>query len=96
MSNHLDLSLAYSLYVMKGIQCQLFTLQVIHCMGRMKRYSAGGLPGPKYAFVAIGQPLPTMNINELPLECNMFVSRVNMDLKIVYCEGRCEQALFPV
>lgn len=34
------------------------------------------------------QPVPTMNINELPLECNMFVSRVNMDLKIVYCEGR--------
>lgn len=57
-------------------------------MGRMKAYSAGGLPGPKYAFVAIGQPLPTMNINELPLECNMFVSRVNMDLRIVYCEGR--------
>lgn len=62
--------------------------KVIHCMGRMKPYSAGGLPGPKYAFVAIGQPLPTMNINELPLECNMFVSRVNMDLRIVYCEGR--------
>ena len=57
-------------------------------MGRMKQYSAGGLPGPKFAFVAIGQPLPTMNINELPLECNMFVSRVNMDLRIVYCEGR--------
>ncbi|KAL9958944.1 hypothetical protein ACROYT_G036022 [Oculina patagonica] len=62
--------------------------KVIHCMGRMKRYSTGGIPGPKYAFVAIAQPLPTMNINELPLECNMFVSRVNMDLRIVYCEGR--------
>lgn len=57
-------------------------------MGRMKQYFAKGLPDTKYAFVAIGQPLPTMNINELPLECNMFVSRVNMDLKIVYCEGR--------
>lgn len=57
-------------------------------MGRMKMYHAKGLPDIKYAFVAIGQPLPTMNINELPLECNMFVSRVNMDLKIVYCEGR--------
>ena len=64
-------------------------------MGRMKAYSAGGLPGPKYAFVAIGQPLPTMNINELPLECNMFVSRVNMDLRIVYCEGRyVREAMF--
>ncbi|XP_068689163.1 uncharacterized protein [Montipora foliosa] len=62
--------------------------KVIHCMGRMKRYEAKGLPEVKFAFVAIGQPLPTMNINELPLECNMFVSRVNMDLKIVYCEGR--------
>ena len=57
-------------------------------MGRMRKYRAKGLPDVKYAFVAIGQPLPTMNINELPLECNMFVSRVNMDLKIVYCEGR--------
>ena len=54
----------------------------------MKQYFTKGLPDTKYAFVAIGQPLPTMNINELPLECNMFVSRVNMDLKIVYCEGR--------
>lgn len=62
--------------------------KVIHSMGRMKKYRAKGLPDIKYAFVAIGQPLPTMNINELPLECNMFVSRVNMDLKIVYCEGR--------
>ena len=57
-------------------------------MGRMKQYFAKGLPDTKYAFVAIGQPLPTMNINELPLEGNMFVSRVNMDLKNGYCEGR--------
>ncbi|KAK2561643.1 Neuronal PAS domain-containing protein 3 [Acropora cervicornis] len=62
--------------------------KVIHCMGRMRRYQAKGIPEAKYAFVTIGQPLPTMNINELPLECDMFVSRVNMDLKIVYCEGR--------
>lgn len=66
----------------------LIAIQVIHCMGRMRRYQAKGIPEAKYAFVAIGQPLPTMNINELPLECDMFVSRVNMDLKIVYCEGR--------
>ena len=66
----------------------LIALQVIHCMGRMRRYQAKGIPEAKYAFVTIGQPLPTMNINELPLECDMFVSRVNMDLKIVYCEGR--------
>ena len=93
LSSHIDV---YNPFLMKDIPCELSPCQVIHCMGRMKKYSAGGLPGPKYAFVAIGQPLPTMNINELPLECNMFVSRVNMDLRIVYCEGRSEPVLFPV
>ena len=58
-------------------------------MGRLKEYKGEFGPGPrKAALITVGQPLPGTNINELTLECDMFVSRVNMDLKIVYCEGR--------
>ncbi|XP_032241462.1 protein similar isoform X2 [Nematostella vectensis] len=62
--------------------------KVIHCVGRLKKYALDNESTHRKAFVMVCQSVMSMNINELPLECNMFVSRVNMDLKIVYCEGR--------
>lgn len=41
-----------------------------------------------YAFVATAQPLPPPTICELKLDTKVFVSRVGMDLKIAFCEGK--------
>jgi len=41
-----------------------------------------------YALIATGQPLPPPTICELKLDTKVFVSRVNMDLKIAFCEGK--------
>ena len=71
-------------------QLLCFVYQVVHCTGRLQDYNHELSPEgvKKYALVVIGQPLPTTCINEIKLEYSVFVSRVNMDLKIVYCEGR--------
>lgn len=41
-----------------------------------------------FALVGTGQALPPPTICELRLDTKVFVSRVSMDLKIVYCEGK--------
>ncbi|KAF7648928.1 hypothetical protein LDENG_00149730 [Lucifuga dentata] len=38
--------------------------------------------------VVVAHALPPPTINEVRIDCQMFVTRVNMDLKIVYCENR--------
>ena len=41
-----------------------------------------------FALVATGQPLPPPTICELKLDTKVFVSRVGMDLRISFCEGK--------
>ena len=41
-----------------------------------------------FALIATGQPLPPPTICELKLDTKVFVSRVGMDLKIAFCEGK--------
>ncbi|CAB1335445.1 unnamed protein product, partial [Coregonus sp. 'balchen'] len=38
--------------------------------------------------VVVAHALPPPTINEVRIDCQMFVTRVNMDLNIVYCENR--------
>ncbi|XP_070578516.1 neuronal PAS domain-containing protein 3-like isoform X4 [Ptychodera flava] len=39
-------------------------------------------------FVALAHSLPSPNINEIRMECEMFVSKANLDMKISFCEPR--------
>lgn len=38
--------------------------------------------------VVVAHALPPPTINEVRIDCHMFVTRVNMDLNIIYCENR--------
>ena len=38
--------------------------------------------------VVVAHALPPPTINEVRIDCQMFVTRVNMDLNIIYCENR--------
>ena len=70
--------------------CKLFFgFQVILISGNSIPYKHVDSHGERsFALIAFGQPLPSPTIFELKLDTKVFVSRVNMDLKISYCEGR--------
>lgn len=46
------------------------------------------VPNQIMGMVVVAHALPPPTINEVRIDCQMFVTRVNMDLKIVYCENR--------
>ncbi|XP_048474178.1 neuronal PAS domain-containing protein 1 [Rhincodon typus] len=68
------------------------TFQVIHVTGRLRsRISlphARAVPTSFMGMVALAHTLPPSTINEVRIECHMFVSRVSLDLQIIYCENR--------
>ncbi|MGH0164657.1 UNVERIFIED_CONTAM: hypothetical protein FKN15_077019 [Acipenser sinensis] len=65
---------------------------VIHVTGRLRiRLSlthGRTVPIQIMGMVVIAHALPPPTINEVRIDCQMFVTRVNMDLNIVYCENR--------
>lgn len=71
--------------------CPLPT-QVIHITGRLRIRMAlthsRSVPNQIMGMVVVAHALPPPTINEVRIDCQMFVTRVNMDLKIVYCENR--------
>ena len=70
----------------------LFRGQVIHVTGRLRIRMAlthgRSVPNQIMGMVVVAHALPPPTINEVRIDCQMFVTRVNMDLKIVYCENR--------
>lgn len=70
----------------------LFPPQVIHVTGRLRIRMAlthsRSVPNQIMGMVAVAHALPPPTLNEVRIDCQMFVTRVNMDLKIVYCENR--------
>ncbi|XP_006812392.1 uncharacterized protein LOC100369556 [Saccoglossus kowalevskii] len=42
-------------------------------------------------FVALAHALPSPTINEIRIECDLFVCKANMDLKIAFCDSRISQ-----
>lgn len=70
----------------------VFPLQVIHVTGRLRIRMAlthsRSVPVQIMGMVVVAHALPPPTINEVRIDCQMFVTRVNMDLKIVYCENR--------
>lgn len=67
-------------------------LQVIHITGRLRlRVSLSHgrtVPSQIMGLVVVAHSLPPPTINEVRIDCHMFVTRVNMDLNIIYCENR--------
>lgn len=69
-----------------------FIFQVIHITGRLRlRVSLSHgrtVPSQIMGLVVVAHALPPPTINEVRIDCHMFVTRVNMDLNIIYCENR--------
>lgn len=70
-----------------------FVCQVIHVTGRI-RCRPALVPGSARSvrrpmgLVALAHTLPPSTLNEVRMESQMFVFRVNMDLQVTYCENR--------
>lgn len=63
--------------------------KVIHVSGQLVPFKKVDQNGERsYALVATGQPLPPPTICQLKLDTKCFVSRVGMDLRISFCEGK--------
>lgn len=43
---------------------------------------------PLLGMVALAIALPPPSVHEIRLECDMFVTRVNFDLRVAHCEPR--------
>lgn len=74
------------------MSCINVLLQVIHITGRLRlRVSLSHgrtVPSQIMGLVVVAHALPPPTINEVRIDCHMFVTRVNMDLNIIYCENR--------
>ncbi|XP_075469272.1 neuronal PAS domain-containing protein 3 isoform X5 [Ascaphus truei] len=76
----------------RGVHIKSSGYKVIHVTGRLRlrislshgRAGAGQVIG----MVVVAHALPPPTINEVRIDCQMFVTRVNMDLNIIYCENR--------
>ncbi len=71
----------------------LISYQVIHVTGRI-RCRPALVPGSSrplnrpMGLVVLAHTLPPSTLNEVRMESQMFVFRVNMDLQVSYCENR--------
>ncbi|CAB1347600.1 unnamed protein product [Coregonus sp. 'balchen'] len=71
-------------------------LHVIHVTGRI-RCRPAIMPGSARSvrrpmgLVALAHTLPPSTLNEVRMESQMFVFRVNMDLQVTYCENRISE-----
>ncbi|XP_043536824.1 neuronal PAS domain-containing protein 3-like isoform X4 [Chiloscyllium plagiosum] len=76
----------------RGVHVKSSGYKVIHVTGRLRsRISlphARAVPTSFMGMVALAHTLPPSTINEVRIECHMFVSRVSLDLQIIYCENR--------
>ncbi|XP_059807311.1 neuronal PAS domain-containing protein 3-like [Hypanus sabinus] len=76
----------------RGVHIKSSGYKVIHVTGRLRpRISlphARAVPTKFMGMVALAHTLPPSTINEVRIECHMFVSRVSLDLQIIYCENR--------
>ncbi|EHB08253.1 Neuronal PAS domain-containing protein 3 [Heterocephalus glaber] len=75
-----------------GLMHTYFCPEVIHITGRLRlRVSLSHgrtVPSQIMGLVVVAHALPPPTINEVRIDCHMFVTRVNMDLNIIYCENR--------
>ncbi|XP_075700625.1 neuronal PAS domain-containing protein 3 isoform X3 [Rhinoderma darwinii] len=76
----------------RGVHIKSSGYKVIHVTGRLRlrislSHGRSGT-GQVMGLVVVAHALPPPTINEVRIDCHMFVTRVNMDLNIIYCENR--------
>ncbi|XP_031435595.1 neuronal PAS domain-containing protein 3 isoform X2 [Clupea harengus] len=76
----------------RGVHIKSSGYKVIHVTGRLRIRMAlthsRSVPVQIIGMVVVAHALPPPTINEVRIDCQMFVTRVNMDLNIIYCENR--------
>ncbi|XP_057199977.1 neuronal PAS domain-containing protein 3 isoform X3 [Triplophysa rosa] len=76
----------------RGIHIKSSGYKVIHITGslriRMALTHSRSVPNQIMGMVVVAHALPPPTINEVRIDCQMFVTRVNMDLNIIFCENR--------
>ncbi|XP_078134300.1 neuronal PAS domain-containing protein 3 [Sander vitreus] len=76
----------------RGVHIKSSGYKVIHVTGRLRLRMAlthsRSVPHQIMGMVVVAHALPPPTINEVRIDCQMFVTRVNMDLKFIYCENR--------
>ncbi|XP_069065199.1 neuronal PAS domain-containing protein 3 [Pleurodeles waltl] len=76
----------------RGVHIKSSGYKVIHITGRLRlRVSLSHgrtIPSQVMGLVVVAHALPPPTMNEVRIDCHMFVTRVNMDLNIIYCENR--------
>uniref|UniRef100_A0A673LZM3 Neuronal PAS domain protein 3 n=1 Tax=Sinocyclocheilus rhinocerous TaxID=307959 RepID=A0A673LZM3_9TELE len=76
----------------RGVHIKSSGYKVIHITGRLRIRMAlthsRSVPNQIMGMVVMANALPPPTINEVRIDCQMFVTRVNMDLNIVFCENR--------
>ncbi|XP_067101824.1 neuronal PAS domain-containing protein 1 [Osmerus mordax] len=80
----------------RGLHIKSSGYKVIHVTGRIRCRPAlvpgSGRPVRRpMGLVALAHTLPPSTLNEVRMESNMFVFRVNMDLQVTYCENRISE-----
>ncbi|CDQ88793.1 unnamed protein product [Oncorhynchus mykiss] len=80
----------------RGLHVKSSGYKVIHVTGRI-RCRPAMVPGSARSvrrpmgLVALAHTLPPSTLNEVRMESQMFVFRVNMDLQVTYCENRISE-----
>ncbi|XP_007260958.3 neuronal PAS domain-containing protein 1 [Astyanax mexicanus] len=80
----------------RGLHVKSSGYKVIHVTGRI-RCRPALVPGSSRSLhrpmglVALAHTLPPSTLNEVRMESQMFVFRVNMDLQVTYCENRISE-----
>ncbi|XP_069562522.1 neuronal PAS domain-containing protein 1 isoform X1 [Brachyistius frenatus] len=80
----------------RGLHVKSSGYKVIHVTGRI-RCRPALVPGSTRSLrrplglVALAHTLPPTTLNEVRMESQMFVFRVNMDLQVTYCENRISE-----
>ncbi|XP_056297895.1 neuronal PAS domain-containing protein 1 [Pseudoliparis swirei] len=80
----------------RGLHVKSSGYKVIHVTGRI-RCRPALVPGSARSvrrpigLVSLAHTLPPSSLNEVRMESQMFVCRVNMDLQVTYCENRISE-----
>uniref|UniRef100_UPI00358E666D neuronal PAS domain-containing protein 3-like n=1 Tax=Myxine glutinosa TaxID=7769 RepID=UPI00358E666D len=76
----------------RGVHVKSSGYKVIHVTGRLRVRASlpynPSAPIQAMGLVALAHALPPPTMNEIRIDCQMFVTRLNFDLKIVHCESR--------
>uniref|UniRef100_A0A8C4QNB1 Neuronal PAS domain protein 1 n=1 Tax=Eptatretus burgeri TaxID=7764 RepID=A0A8C4QNB1_EPTBU len=76
----------------RGVHVKSSGYKVIHVTGQLRVRASlpynPSAPLQAMGLVALAHALPPPTMNEIRIDCQMFVTRLNFDLKIVYCESR--------